>query len=90
MRFSAVIERLHGSQETARRSPWASTAVTVGSVARPFTLILLSTDTLERAADLMADPGVSVLPIMQVETERLSAVVTRSDILDAYRSLAAT
>jgi CIC family chloride channel protein len=105
----AVIERLHGSQETAvpvvdahgdlrgialvsdlawhiSRDP----AVTVGSVARPFTLMLLSTDTLERAADLMADPVVSVLPIMEAGTSRLTAVVTRSDILDAYRSLAAT
>jgi CIC family chloride channel protein len=62
---------------------------TVGSFMRPVPATLESTETLERAADLMTDPAVSLLPIVEPASGRLIGVVTRRDVLDAYRSIAA-
>ena len=58
----------------------------VGRVARPATATLVSTETVERAADLMANAQVPLLPVVAKGTARLIAVVTRRDVLDAYRS----
>jgi CIC family chloride channel protein len=58
----------------------------VGDVARPALATLVSTETLERAADLMTEPHVPLLPVVVEGTTRLKAVVTRRDVLDAYRS----
>jgi CIC family chloride channel protein len=60
---------------------------TVGSFMRAVPATVVSGDTLERAADLMADPAVAMLPIVAEGTSRLTAIVTRRDLLDAYRSL---
>jgi CIC family chloride channel protein len=63
---------------------------TIGSFARPSPETLLSTETLERAADLMADASIPLLPIVAAGSARLVAIVTRRDVLNAYRSLART
>ena len=60
----------------------------VGSIAPAARATLLSNETLERAADLMADPAIALLPIVEDGSQRLVAIVTRRDVLDAYRSLA--
>lgn len=44
-------------------------------------------DALERAADLMADPSVALVPVLASDGT-LTGIVTRRDVLDAYRSLA--
>ena len=61
--------------------------VQIGRFAHPARETLTSTETLERAADLMADPAIALLPILAAGTSRLVAIVTRRDVLDAYRSL---
>ncbi len=63
---------------------------TIGSFAHPAPQTLVSTETLERAADLMADAAIPLLPIVAAGTSHLIAIVTRRDVLDAYRSLART
>jgi CIC family chloride channel protein len=60
----------------------------VGGFARPTTAVLRSAESLERAADLLADDGVALLPITD-DGGRLTGIVTRRDVLDAYRSLVA-
>ena len=62
----------------------------IGTFARPSPETLLSTETLERAADLMADASIPLLPIVAAGSARLVAIVTRRDVLNAYRSLART
>jgi CIC family chloride channel protein len=62
----------------------------VGSFARPVPAALVSTETLERAADLMTDPAIPLLPIVDADSGKLIAVVTRRDVLAAYRSLVQT
>jgi CIC family chloride channel protein len=49
---------------------------------------LSSDESLERAADLMTDPKVPLLPIV-ASGNLLVAIVTRRDVLNAYRSLVA-
>ncbi|HVA33332.1 MAG TPA: chloride channel protein [Candidatus Baltobacteraceae bacterium] len=44
-------------------------------------------DTVERAATLMADPAIALLPVVEPSTERLLGIVTRRDVLQIYRSL---
>ena len=43
-------------------------------------------DSLEAAADAFADHTVALIPILDAE-DRLNGVLTRSDVLDAYRSV---
>ena len=59
----------------------------IGSFARPVPAALTSSETLERAADLMTDPAVPLLPIVEAGSGKLIAIVTRRDVLAAYRSL---
>jgi CIC family chloride channel protein len=49
-----------------------------------------SSETLERAADLMTDPAIPLLAIVKTGSMQLHAIVTRRDVLDAYRSLTAS
>jgi CIC family chloride channel protein len=63
---------------------------TIGTFVRPSPETLLSSETLERAADLMADASIPLLPIVAADSARLVAIVTRRDVLNAYRSLART
>jgi CBS domain-containing protein len=49
--------------------------------------VLAPSDTLERAATLMADPLIPLLPV--ISQDELVGVVTRRDLLGAYRSVVA-
>lgn len=46
---------------------------------------LSRSDTLEQGAVAMADPGVPLLPILDGATGKLLGIVTRRDVLNAYR-----
>jgi CBS domain-containing protein len=61
----------------------------VGTIVMPASGTLAPNDTLERAATLMADPQAPLLPVLSAD-ERLLGVVTRRDLLIAYRSAAST
>ncbi|MFY9779704.1 MAG: chloride channel protein [Candidatus Baltobacteraceae bacterium] len=62
--------------------------VRIESITRPAVATLVSSDTLEQAAILMADPRAPLLPVLDPETGALVGIVTRSDVLNAYRSYA--
>lgn len=69
-------------------------ALAAGQGERPISTILFDAegvlapaDTLERAATLMADPRAPLLPV--IENDHLIAIVTRRDLLRAYRSVVA-
>ena len=49
--------------------------------------VLQPNDTVERAATLMADAPVPLLPVVDPEDKHLLGIVTRRDVLQAYRSL---
>jgi CIC family chloride channel protein len=70
------------------RSVIADPSAHVDSVMRPVPLTLCAHDSLERAADVLSDPTVGLVPIVTDGTSQLRAIVTRRDVLDAYRSLA--
>ena len=58
---------------------------TLRSIMRPAPAVLAPGDSLDRAADLLTDPAVMLLPI--VDTAALFiGTVTRRDLLAAYRS----
>jgi chloride channel protein, CIC family len=57
----------------------------IGTIVRPASALLHDGDSLERAADLLTDPAVVLLPIVDA-TSRLTGAVTRRDVLAAYRS----
>jgi chloride channel protein, CIC family len=59
----------------------------VEAIMLPAQDVLAPTDTLERAATLMADPRVPLLPV--IANGKLVGVVTRRDLLGAYRSVVA-
>ena len=59
----------------------------VGTIMLSAREVLSPVDTLERAATLMADPRVPLLPV--IVDNVLVGVVTRRDILSAYRSVVA-
>ncbi len=50
--------------------------------------VLEPDDTVERAATLMADAPIPLLPVVDPLDRRLLGIVTRRDVLQAYRSLA--
>jgi CIC family chloride channel protein len=58
---------------------------TVAHCMRTVPATLSRSDTLEQAAVAMADPEVPLLPIVDTSTGRLLGVVTRRDVLNAYR-----
>jgi len=60
---------------------------TIGTLVRPASATLEAGESLERAGDLMTDPAIAILPVLSPE-RRLVGVVSRRDVLDAYRSLA--
>lgn len=60
----------------------------VSSIVQPLSDVLRADDTVERAATLMADAPVPLLPVVDPGDERLLGIVTRRDVLQAYRSLA--
>lgn len=58
---------------------------TVAHCMRTVPTTLSRGDTLEQAAVAMADPGVPMLPILDTSNGRLLGIVTRRDVLNAYR-----
>jgi CIC family chloride channel protein len=60
--------------------------VRIETIQRPPTVTLSSADTLEAAATSMADPETPLLPVVDPETGALMGIVTRRDVLNAYRS----
>jgi len=58
---------------------------TIGPLVAGTTTTLTPDESLERAADLMVDPSVGLLPVVSDEGQ-LSGIVTRRDVLNAYRS----
>jgi CIC family chloride channel protein len=58
---------------------------TVAHVIRSVPAYLSRSDTLEQAAVAMADPEVPMLPIVDAATGQLLGIVTRRDVLNAYR-----
>jgi len=59
----------------------------IGRIAQPAPT-LTPDDSLERAATLLADHDVHVLPVESPETHQFLGMVTRRDVLEAYRSAA--
>lgn len=65
-----------------RRDPHAA----IDLAMHPAVVQLHRSDSLEAAADAFADHGVALIPVLDAE-EHLCGVITRSDVLDAYRSV---
>jgi CIC family chloride channel protein len=57
-----------------------------GELAQAAAMTLRSSDTLEQAAVAMADPHTPLLPVVDSENGSLTGILTRRDVLDAYRS----
>jgi CIC family chloride channel protein len=60
--------------------------VLIEEITRAAVATLASSDTLEQAAILMADPQAPLLPVVDPQTGSLLGIVTRRDVLNAYRS----
>jgi chloride channel protein, CIC family len=59
----------------------------ISSIVTTMDHVLEPDDTVERAATLMADAPVPLLPVVDPHDRRLLGIVTRRDVLQAYRSL---
>ncbi len=57
------------------------------SIVQTLDYVLHPDDTVERAATLMADAPIPLLPVVDPHDEHLLGIVTRRDVLQAYRSL---
>lgn len=57
----------------------------IGTFAKAVPATLSHAESLERAADLMADPKIAMLPILRADGS-LEGIITRRDVLIAYRS----
>lgn len=64
----------------------AGSHATVGEIVHPSDNTLTRADTLEQAATMMADPTVPLLPVVDPANGALLGIVTRRDVLDAYRT----
>ena len=60
----------------------------ISSIVHTMEHVLEPDDTVERAATLMADAPVPLLPVVDPHDRHLLGIVTRRDVLQAYRSLA--
>jgi CBS domain-containing protein len=60
----------------------------IDELGRTPTVTLSSSDSLEKAAISMADPRTPLLPVVDPKSGRFTAIVTRRDVLDAYRRVA--
>jgi chloride channel protein, CIC family len=58
----------------------------IDHLARVPAVTLTPSDTLEKAATSMADPRTPLLPVIEPESGAFLGIVTRRDVLDAYRS----
>jgi CIC family chloride channel protein len=81
-------DTLLGVVSAASLASWMTkdprTPVRAAMLASPF--VLHVHDSLERAADALVEPDVSIVPVVDA-SERFAGVVTRRDVLDAYRSM---
>jgi len=59
----------------------------ISSIVTTMDHVLEPDDTVERAATLMADASLPLLPVVDPSDRRLLGIVTRRDVLAAYRSL---
>ena len=59
----------------------------ISSIVQTVNHVLHPDDTVERAATLMADAPIPLLPVVDPRDEHLIGIVTRRDVLQAYRSL---
>lgn len=59
----------------------------VDSISHELKERLYRSDAVERAATLMADGAIALLPVVDERTEQLLGIVTRRDVLQVYRSL---
>ncbi|MBC5799639.1 MAG: chloride channel protein [Candidatus Eremiobacteraeota bacterium] len=57
-----------------------------GDLAQPAAAMLRQDDTLEQAAVAMADPQTPLLPVVDPASGKLLGILTRRDVLNAYRS----
>jgi CIC family chloride channel protein len=73
------------SEIAASLAKYPDGAVPIEEIHRPSTIMLSSTDTLEEAAISMADPATPLLPVVDPLSGALLGIVTRSDVLNAYR-----
>jgi chloride channel protein, CIC family len=60
----------------------------IDELGRAPAVTLSSSDSLEKAAIAMADPRMPLLPVIDTKTGNFTGIVTRRDVLDAYRSAA--
>jgi CBS domain-containing protein len=58
----------------------------VGDLVQRAPALLKREDTLEEAAVAMADPRTALLPVVDAADGKLLGIITRRDVLDAYRS----
>jgi CIC family chloride channel protein len=65
-----------------RRDPNAAIELAM----QPVTVQLHASDSLEAAAEAFTDHGVALIPVLDAD-EHVSGVITRGDVLDAYRSV---
>lgn len=63
-------------------------AVKIDELGRAPAVTLSSSDTLEKAAISMADPRTPLLPVIDPSSGNFTGIVTRRDVLEAYRSAA--
>lgn len=75
------------SSELARALAQGHAHDHISSVVQTVEHVLHPEDTVERAATLMADAPVPLLPVVDPHDEHLLGIVTRRDVLQAYRSL---
>ena len=60
--------------------------MSIGDLVQPASLILNRSDSLEEAAVKMADPQTPLLPVVDPDNGALLGILTRRDVLNAYRS----
>jgi CBS domain-containing protein len=60
----------------------------IGELVQPAATLLERDDTLERAAIAMADPQTPLLPVVDPSDGALLGILTRRDVLNAYRNRA--
>ena len=58
----------------------------IADLLRPARATLTPADSLEEAAVALADPATPLLPVIDPQSGALLGIVTRRDVLDAYRS----
>jgi chloride channel protein, CIC family len=76
------------SEIAARLANAADGEIRIDELSRTPAVTLSSSDSLEKAAISMADPRTPLLPVIDPKSGNFTGIVTRRDVLDAYRSAA--